>query len=54
LFQVLDTFHYEDIGEVSTIKKSGLQLVMHTGGRVVLSTPKAGEINTVVYVVIAF
>jgi hypothetical protein len=39
----LDTFYYEDIGEVSTIKKSGLQLVMHTGGRVVLSTPKAGR-----------
>ena len=41
-FQVLETFYYEDIGEVSTVKKSGLQLVMHTGGRVVLSTPKAG------------
>jgi len=43
LFQVLDTFYFEDIGEVSTLKKSGLQLVMHTGGRVLLTTPKAGK-----------
>ena len=41
--QVLETYSYEDIGEVSTVKNSGLQLAMHTGGRVVVTTNKAGK-----------
>ena len=41
--QVLDYYTFEDIGEVSTVKSSALQIVMHTGGRVVLQTNKAGE-----------
>lgn len=41
--QVLETYNYEDIGEVSAIKNNGLQLVMHTGGRVVVTTDKAGK-----------
>ena len=40
---MLETYTYEDIGEVSTVKNSGLQLAMHTGGRVVVTTNKAGE-----------
>ena len=43
--QVLETYQYEDIGEVSTMSNSGLQMVMHTGGRVVLSANKAGQIR---------
>ena len=43
IFQVLETYSYEDIGEVSTVKNSGLQLAMHTGGRVVVTTNKAGK-----------
>merc|ERR1719450_930760 len=42
---VLETYQYEDIGEVSTMSNSGLQMVMHTGGRVVLSANKAGQIR---------
>ena len=45
LGQVLETYNYEDIGEVSTIKHNGLQLVMHQGGRVVVSTEKADQIK---------
>ena len=41
--QVLETYSYEDIGEVSNVKNSGLQLAMHTGGRVVVTTNKAGK-----------
>lgn len=41
----METYNYEDIGEVSTVKTSGLQLVMHTGGRVVVTTNKAGQIR---------
>jgi len=43
--RVLETYQYEDIGEVSTMSNSGLQMVMHTGGRVVLSANKAGQIR---------
>ena len=43
--KVLETYNYEDIGEVSTIKHNGLQLVMHQGGRVVVSTDKADQIK---------
>merc|ERR1712241_1667225 len=39
---------YEDIGEVSTVKNSGLQLAMHTGGRLVVTTPKAGQIRDLI------
>ena len=39
----METYTYEDIGEVSTVKNSGLQLAMHTGGRVVVTTNKAGK-----------
>merc|ERR1712141_997361 len=42
---VLETYQYEDIGEVSTMSNSGLQMVTHTGGRVVLSANKAGQIR---------
>ncbi len=45
LIQVLETYNYEDIGEISTVKNSGLQLVMHTGGRLVVTTEKAGQIR---------
>ena len=41
----METYQYEDIGEVSTMSNSGLQMVMHTGGRVVLSANKAGQIR---------
>ena len=41
--QVLETYNYEDIGEVSTVRQDGLQLVMHQGGRVLFNTDKAGE-----------
>ena len=41
--QVVDFYNYDDIGEVTTIKSSSLQIVMHTGGRVLLTTNKAGE-----------
>merc|ERR1711899_245776 len=46
--QVLETYSYEDIGEVSTVKNSGLQLAMHTGGRVVVTTNKAGQIRDLI------
>merc|ERR1712038_2171765 len=46
--QVLETYTYEDIGEVSTVKNSGLQLAMHTGGRVVVTTNKAGQIRDLI------
>merc|ERR1712218_714787 len=46
--QVLETYSYDDIGEVSTVKNSGLQLAMHTGGRVVVSTNKAGQIRDLI------
>ena len=39
----MDFYNYDDIGEVTTIKSSSLQIVMHTGGRVLLTTNKAGE-----------
>merc|ERR1712113_462518 len=37
-----------DIGEVSTIKSSSLQLVMRTGGRVVLTRNKASSIRDLI------
>ena len=43
MLQVVDFYNYDDIGEVTTIKSSSLQIVMHTGGRVLLTTNKAGE-----------
>ena len=46
VLQVVDFYNFEDIGEVSTIKSSALQLVMHTGGRVVVTTNKAGNART--------
>ena len=45
---MLETYSYDDIGEVSTVKNSGLQLAMHTGGRVVVSTNKAGQIRDLI------
>ena len=43
---MLETYSFEDIGEVSTTKHgSGLQLVTHQGERVVISTEKAGQIK---------
>ena len=44
----METYSYEDIGEVSTVKNSGLQLAMHTGGRLVVTTPKAGQIRDLI------
>ena len=44
ILQVVDFYNYDDIGEVTTIKSSSLQIVMHTGGRVLLTTNKAGEL----------
>ena len=43
LLQVVDFYNYSDVAEVTTIKSSSLQIVMHTGGRVLLTTSKAGE-----------
>ena len=43
ILQVVDFYNYDDIGEVTTIKSSSLQIVMHTGGRVLLTTNKAGK-----------
>ncbi|QQP35410.1 Myosin 15 [Caligus rogercresseyi] len=40
-FETLETYTYEDIGEISTIKSSGLQIVTHTGARLLVSNPKA-------------
>ncbi|CAB4070030.1 unnamed protein product [Lepeophtheirus salmonis] len=40
-FETLETYTFEDIGEISTIKSNGLQIVTHTGGRLIASTPKA-------------
>ena len=45
IFQVLETYNYEDIGEVSTVKQNGLKMVMHTGGRVQLNSDKSGRLN---------
>jgi hypothetical protein len=41
----LETYSFEDIGEVSTSKHSGLQLVTHQGERIVLTTDRAGQIK---------
>ena len=46
ILQVVDFYNYDDIGEVTTIKSSSLQIVMHTGGRVLLTTNKAGELRS--------
>ena len=44
----MDFYSFEDIGEVSTIKSSSLQLVMRTGGRVVLTSNKASSIRDLI------
>merc|ERR1719245_229883 len=46
--KVIDFYGFEDIGEVSTIKSTALQLVMHTGGRVVVTTNKAASIRDLI------
>merc|ERR1719357_1219517 len=46
--KVVDFYNFEDIGEVSTIKSTALQLVMHTGGRVVVTTNKAASIRDLI------
>ena len=46
--QVVDFYNYDDIGEVTTIKSSSLQIVMHTGGRVLLTTNKAASIRDLI------
>merc|ERR1719471_2568105 len=46
--KVVDFYNFSDIGEVSSIKSSCLQLVMHTGGRVLLTTNKAGSIRDLI------
>ena len=43
VLQVVDFYNFSDLSEVTSIKSSSLELVMHTGGRVILSTNKAGE-----------
>ena len=48
LFQVLEKYSFEDIGEVSTAKHSGLQLVTHQGERIVLTTEKAAQIKELI------
>ena len=48
LHQVLEKYSFEDIGEVSTSKHSGLQLVTHQGERIVLTTEKAAQIKELI------
>ena len=44
----MDFFSFDDLGEVDTIKAHSLQIVLKTGGRIVLSTPKAASIRDLV------
>ncbi|XP_040563865.1 unconventional myosin-XV [Lepeophtheirus salmonis] len=43
--ETIETYTFEDIGEISTVKSSGLQIVTHTGGRLFTTTPKASVIK---------
>ena len=43
--QVVDYYGFDEIAEVNTIKASSLQIVLRTGGRIVLSSNKAGAIR---------
>ena len=47
-FQVVDFYNFDDIASVETVKSSALQLVMHTGGRVVVTTSKAASIRDLI------
>lgn len=44
----MDFYSFEEIGEVNIIKANSLQIILRTGGRVVLSTPKAANIRDLV------
>ena len=46
--QVVEFYSFEDIAEVATIKSSSLQIVMRTGGRVVLTTAKAASVRDLI------
>merc|ERR1719357_921065 len=46
--KVVDFYNFEDIASVETVKSSALQLVMHTGGRVVVTTSKAASIRDLI------
>ena len=48
VFQVVDFYNFDDIASVETVKSSALQLVMHTGGRVVVTTNKAASIRDLI------
>merc|ERR1719195_2452125 len=45
---VVEFYSFEDIAEVATIKSSNLQIVMRTGGRVVLTTAKAASVRDLI------
>lgn len=42
-FKAIGDFYFENIDKVSTVQRSGVQFVMHTGGRMVLSAQKSGK-----------
>ena len=46
--QVVDYYGFDEIAEVNTIKASSIQIVLRTGGRIVLSSNKAGAIRDLV------
>merc|ERR1712223_1792812 len=46
--KVVDFYNFSDLSEVTSIKSSSLELVMHTGGRVILSTSKAASIRDLI------
>merc|ERR1719410_166570 len=45
---VVEFYSFEDIAEVTTIKSPSLQIVMRTGGRVVLTTTKAASVRDLI------
>ena len=45
---MVDFYNFEDIASVETVKSSALQLVMLTGGRVVVTTSKAASIRDLI------
>ena len=45
---MVEFYSFEDIAEVATIKSSSLQIVMRTGGRVVLTTAKAASVRDLI------
>ena len=45
---MVEFYSFEDIAEVATIKSSSLQIVMRTGGRVVLTTTKAASVRDLI------